>query len=191
MREPRRILPLAAHVVEDEHDAAGPIRRDHGSALHREVDRHRARRGGSAARCCLPSRRQFPRRMPGGPVARPDYSGDLVLDPEHRRQREFRALPRFASRFSRSATGLMYSTLPAVSIVMTASAIDASVTCARSFSCNVCASARLQSDTSASDPAIRCGLPRSPGPSGRAAGTSDSRRRQRATWPRDRTDRRA
>ncbi len=62
----------------------------------------------------------------------------------------------------RSATGFMYSTLPDVSTVMTASAIDASVTCARSFCSSICASARLRSEMSASEPAIRCGVPRSP-----------------------------
>jgi hypothetical protein len=62
----------------------------------------------------------------------------------------------------RSATGFMNSILPDMSTVMTASPIDASVTCARSFSSKIWASACLRSVMSVSDPAIRSGFPSGP-----------------------------
>ncbi len=63
---------------------------------------------------------------------------------------------------SRSATGLRNSTRPDVSTVITASAIEASVTCALSFSSKTCASVCLRSVMSVSEPAMRRGLPSGP-----------------------------
>ena len=56
--------------------------------------------------------------------------------------------PRRSQPVSCSATGFKYSTQPDASVVMTASPIDFSVTCARSFSLNSARSAALRCVTS-------------------------------------------
>ncbi|MNL24663.1 hypothetical protein D3C87_1461080 [compost metagenome] len=59
----------------------------------------------------------------------------------------------------RSAAGFIESMRPQTSVVTTASPIARSVTWARSFSANSCASKRLRSEISLREPAIRTALP--------------------------------
>ena len=132
MREPRRVLALAAHVVEHEHDAADVAAR-RGSARQRSRSRS-GRRGAGAARRCPPTATVAPSRnarATGSATSTPVASSCTANTAGS-------GTPRASSSrhpVRRSATGFMYSTLPDVSTVITASAIDASVTCARSFCC--------------------------------------------------------
>ena len=86
MREPRRVLALAAHVVEHEHDAddaPGAVADRRGGV----VDRDRSVVAARAARRCRPSESCAPSthaRATGSAIA---IAGRFVLHREHRRQR--------------------------------------------------------------------------------------------------------
>ena len=130
------VLALAADVAQHQHDAGDAARSGRGSARPSGRSRSPRRRCAAAAMLVADLDRCAPRcstRSIGlgrrAPAALRPPAGTAP-------GRQALGVVQRPAASASSATGFRYSTQPSMSVVMTASPIDASVTCARSFSAN-------------------------------------------------------